>query len=116
MITNFSMEKPKHFDPLGFLVVLIALFWTTGLSRPLGGKTSLVETDVKEKNLSVQEFSILLEKLIETKEGNEFMTISSSRGLGMLEGLLDRMMRFLRGPGGIYRRNYGQTYHGLRLM
>ena len=82
----------------------------------MGNKTRLVETDAKEKNKSPQKFSILMEKLKETKEGTELMTISSSERLGMLEGLLNRMMRILREPAMKYQKKKGQTYHGLRLI
>ena len=95
----------------------MVLFWTIGLTRAMGDKTRLVETDAEEKNfIYTQEFSILLEKLKETKERTEFETISSSRALRMLEGLLDRMMSFLTEPARTYKKNESQTYHGLRLV
>ena len=93
----------------------MALFWTTGLPRAMGGKTRL-ETDAKEKNASQQKFSILLQKFKEREGGTGFKTFSSSRSVGMLEGMLDRMMRILREPAMKYQKKKGQTYHGLRLI
>ena len=102
------------FDPPGLLVVFISLVWSTDVNRAVAGETRLVEPNATEKNTNEQKFSILLEKLQQTKEKTKFETISASRSLGMLEGLLDRIMKILREPARKYQKN--QTYHGLHLI
>ena len=101
------------FDPPGLLVVLIALVLSEDITRGMGSEPRLLETKATEKNTKL---SILLEKLQPTKDGTKFEKISASRSLGMLEGLLDRMMKILREPARKYQKNKGQTYHGLRLI
>ena len=94
----------------------MALCWSTGVTRAMGDRSRLVESDAKEENTRKQKFSILVEKLQETDGGTEVKTISASGSLDMLEGLLDRINKILRTPARRYRNKAEQTYHGIRLM
>ena len=94
----------------------MALCWSTGVTRAMGDRSRLVESDAKEENTRKQKFSILLEKFQETDGGTEVKTISTSGSLEMLQGLLDRITKILRSPARRYRNKAEQTYHGIRLM
>ena len=97
-------------------MVFISLIWSTDVNRAVAGEKRLVEPNATEKNTNEQKFSILLEKLQQTKEKTKFETILASRSLGILEDLMDRMMKILSEPARKYQKNKGQTYHGLRLI
>ena len=101
MLTMFISNTP------GLLVVLLALVLSTKVTRAMDGQPRLVKNT---------KFSILLEKLQPTKDGSNFETIPDSRNLGMLEGLLGKIMKILREPAKKYQKNKGKTYHGLRLI
>ena len=92
-------------------MVFITLLWLADVTRAVAGKTGPGEPNAMKKNTNEQKFSILLEKLQQTKNLTKFEKIS-----GILEDVLDRMMKILREPVRKYQKNKGQTYHGLRLI
>ena len=97
-------------------MVFISQVLSADVNRAVTVETRLVEPNATEKNTNEQKFSILLEKLQQTKDRTKFEKISGSRRLGILEDVLDRMMKILREPARKYQKNKGQTYHGLRLI
>ena len=90
-------------------MVFITLLWLADVTRAVAGKTGPGEPNAMKKNTNEQKFSILLEKLQQTKDLTKFEKISASRSLGILEEVLDRMMKILREPARKYQKNKGQA-------